>query len=214
MRELPLPPPLPSETRPVGQLVAESIRFYADRFWPALLLGLPVAAVAELNFDRGIVFQLAMYGLAAPFMSAAFVFGCMLVLEPKADMRRQLFAWAVGTLIWLPVAPLLRLYVLPALVWLAFWGLAVPIVLVEGTGFVGSLRRAHRLARADFVHALGTLCTLVLLVHLTGQMMQVLLHSSGDATQRTAAFLAPLVLSPMFYIGSAFLYRDQAARAV
>ena len=31
-----LPPPLPPETRTVGQLVAESIRLYGARFWPSL----------------------------------------------------------------------------------------------------------------------------------------------------------------------------------
>ena len=31
-----LPPPLPPETRTVGQLVAESVRLYGDNFWPSL----------------------------------------------------------------------------------------------------------------------------------------------------------------------------------
>ena len=38
----PLPPPLPPETRPVGQLIAESMRLYGRRFWPSLALGLPI----------------------------------------------------------------------------------------------------------------------------------------------------------------------------
>ena len=36
----PLPPPLPPETRTVGQLVAETIRLYGSRFLPVLALGL------------------------------------------------------------------------------------------------------------------------------------------------------------------------------
>src|ERR687886_556703 len=47
-----LPPPLPPETRTVGQLVAEAVRFYGNRFWPSLALGAPpailVVAVAPL----------------------------------------------------------------------------------------------------------------------------------------------------------------------
>src|SRR2546423_1477106 len=35
----PLPPPLPPESRTVGQLVAESIRLSGNRFWAALPLG-------------------------------------------------------------------------------------------------------------------------------------------------------------------------------
>src|SRR5919202_525092 len=41
----PLPPPLPPETRTVGQLVAETIRLYAQRFWLCLPLGVSVAAL-------------------------------------------------------------------------------------------------------------------------------------------------------------------------
>src|ERR687888_1535369 len=48
-----LPPPLPPETRTVGQLVAEAVRFYGTRFWPSLALGTPpailVVAVAPLD---------------------------------------------------------------------------------------------------------------------------------------------------------------------
>src|SRR5919204_450085 len=47
-----LPPPLPPETRTVGQVVAEAIRLYGARFWPSLALGigpaLLVAAVLAL----------------------------------------------------------------------------------------------------------------------------------------------------------------------
>src|SRR3954468_13753918 len=39
------PAALPPETRTVGQLVAESIRFYGDHFWPVLALGLPFLAI-------------------------------------------------------------------------------------------------------------------------------------------------------------------------
>src|ERR687886_2911658 len=38
-----LPPPLPPETRTVGQLVAEAVRLYGSRFWPSLALGIPPA---------------------------------------------------------------------------------------------------------------------------------------------------------------------------
>ena len=30
----PLPPPLPPETRTVGQLVAETLKLYGRHFWP------------------------------------------------------------------------------------------------------------------------------------------------------------------------------------
>src|ERR687887_2582119 len=47
------PQALPPETRTVGQLVAEAVRFYGSRFWPSLALGVPpailVVAVAPLD---------------------------------------------------------------------------------------------------------------------------------------------------------------------
>ena len=44
-RPQPLPPPLPPEERSVGQLVAETIRFYQHHFFQTLALGLSVAAL-------------------------------------------------------------------------------------------------------------------------------------------------------------------------
>ena len=44
-----LPPPLPPETRTVGQLVAETIRAYGNSFWRVLPLGLPLAIADQLS---------------------------------------------------------------------------------------------------------------------------------------------------------------------
>ena len=44
-----LPPPLPPEKRTIGQLIAETIRAYGDRFWRLLPLGLPLAIADQLS---------------------------------------------------------------------------------------------------------------------------------------------------------------------
>ena len=49
----PLPPPLPPEKRTVGQLVAETVRFYGQHFFHVLPLGLSVAALTQLTFPFG-----------------------------------------------------------------------------------------------------------------------------------------------------------------
>src|SRR6185437_4316839 len=49
----PLPPPLPPEERSVGQLVAETIRFYRHHFFQVLPLGLSVAALTQLTVAFG-----------------------------------------------------------------------------------------------------------------------------------------------------------------
>jgi hypothetical protein len=94
----------------------------------------------------------------------------------------------------------------------ALTGLAVPAAVAERLGLWASIRRGIQLARADYIHALGSLATLVIVIFLTGLVLFFLLQDFGDSTIRVAAFLALLVLSPLFLLGAALLYVDQAAR--
>ena len=59
------------------------------------------------------------------------------------------------------------------------------------------------------MHALGGLATLVILFYVVRLMLALLLRGGGEITERSAALLADLVLSPMLFIGSALLYLDQ-----
>ena len=110
------------------------------------------------------------------------------------------------------LAAVLGLLALPALAYLAFFGWVVPAALVEGKGVRESFRRSVGLGRADYVHALGGLATLAILFYVVRLMLALLLRGGGEITERSAAGLADLVLSPMLFIGSALLYLDQAAR--
>ena len=100
----------------------------------------------------------------------------------------------------------------PRVAWLALIGLAVPAAIVEGTSFVGSLRRGLALGRADYVHAVGSLATLVILFFLARFGLALLLESQADNTVRTAIFLSDTVLAPLLFLGAALLYVDQEAR--
>jgi hypothetical protein len=206
-----LPPPLPPGQRTVGQVVAESIRWYGGHFWRCLLLGLPLAVIGQLGLDSK---SQAVIGLwvFSPLLTVAFIAACELVLDPPRDRSRRARALVVGIIVWLPVPLLLYAYVLPAIAWLAFYGLAVPVVLVEGLGVRAALNRARKLGSCDYVHALGSLCTLVIVAGLSSGVLTALLHGQAEAEQRIAAFLATLVLSPLLYLGTALLYLDQTAR--
>jgi len=105
-------------------------------------------------------------------------------------------------------------FALLGVAWLAFVGLVVPVAIAEGGGLLTSFRRAFRLARADYVHALGSLATLAILYFLVRLVLVVLLHGFGDAGTRVAIFLGDLVVSPLVFLGAALLYFDQAARVV
>jgi len=202
-----LPPPLPPETRPVGQPVAESIRLYGDTFWRALPLGLPIAVVNQLAAGHGLWVQVAILAGAAPALSAAYVGACLLV-RPGA----WALPLALGTALILPVPLLMLVYVLPAVAWLALIGLAVPAALYEQLGVRRALARGLQLGRADYVHALGSLAALTIIFGVTKLALIVVLHGQADAAERSALFLADLVLSPLLFLGGALLYFDQAAR--
>ena len=202
----------PAADRTVGQLVAETIRLFGGRFWPALGLGFVVATFDQLALGQGGRVQTALLVLATPFFTLAYIGACALASGARHPRRAFFSAFAIGIVVFLPVGLLVRFYVLPAIAWLAFVGLAVPVALLECRGFRESLRRGRQLATADYVHALGSLATLVILYFISRSMLLLLLHGQADATLRTAAFLADLVLSPLLFLGSALLYFDQKAR--
>jgi hypothetical protein len=206
------PAALPPEDRTVGQLVAESIRFYGDRFLRVLVIGVPPALLAftTAHVSRSTWLMLApVYDL---LLSASYVAACLLVLEPRATGRRVAGAWAVGCIVFAPVPFLVLAFVLPALAWLAAVGLVVPVLLVEKLPLRTAFVRAWRLARADYVHALGSLATLAIVVFLTQAVLAFILRGAGGAAVDSAYVLANVVISPLLFVGAALVYVDQAAR--
>ena len=211
--DVPPPPPLPPETRTVGQVVGESVKFYRDNVIPSLSLGLGAAltgiGVAALHGWLQFVYLIGVGGL---LMTASFIAATVLVRDLDVDRRRVLVALVAGVLVYLPAPILIQIWLLPGVAWLALVGLAVPAILVEGIGVGAGVRRAVRLARADFVHVLGSLATLVILSFLFSWVLYFLLRSQGEAVRNVAAFFSLLVISPLLFIGSAILYGDQCAR--
>jgi hypothetical protein len=233
-RPQPLPPPLPAEERSVGQLVAETIRFYQHHFFQTIPLGLSVAALTQLTVTfghrrtepyghpppRGFEKPHSILGggvettilIGALLLTASYIVAIVLVTGARPQRRPLVTAYVLGVVVFLPVPLLAQLLVLPAVVYLAFFGWVVPAALVERTGLGQSFRRSAQLARVDFVHAAGGLATLVIVFYVVRLMLALLLRSGGEATERAAALMADLVLSPMLFVGSAILYLDQAAR--
>jgi hypothetical protein len=211
----PLPAPLPPETRTVGQLVAESIRLYGRHFWPSLALGVGPAAIGVIATAVHGPSRFALVVVLGPALFSLSYVGAVVI---AADANGPLLtAFAAGVVAFLPIA-VARVVVFPGiyivvLAWFALVGLAVPAVLVEELPLRRAFRRGMALGRADFVHALGSLATLVIAIFLTGLVLFFLIQSFGDQALRVAAFLAGLVLAPLFFLGAALLYVDQAARA-
>jgi hypothetical protein len=211
--ERPLPPPLPPAERTVGQLVGEAIRAYGARFWRGLALGVPVVVANALVWQRSSDdLRFALLPLTALLVSVSYVMAVGLVNGVPVRSRRGALAYLVAVVIFLPVPIFVAVFVLPGLVWLSLLGLAVPAILVEGLGVRAAFRRGLALARADFVHVLGGLATLALVVIISQFSLYFVLREYADNTRMIAAALASLVVSPVVFLGSALLYVDQEAR--
>lgn len=205
-----VPPPLPPAERTVGQLVAESLRLYGRRFWPSLALGVPPAILNLLARVLDDTLLLVVVPIAGGLLlSLSYVGAVALASEQPIAVTRAI---AGGVLVFLPFPFFTAFFILPGLVWLSAFGLVVPVLALERIGFWLAFLRAYKLARADFVHTLGSLATLAILVFLTQSMLFFLLRGTSDQTLDIASFVAALVVSPLLFLGTALLYFDQAAR--
>lgn len=210
----PLPPPLPPETRTVGQLVAEALTFYKRRFWQSLLLGVAPAAAGIVTAELPAWMRLpVLLTLGAAAASSSYALASALVAGLNRSVRRILPATAAGVVVLAPAVLMLAFLnfigLLPAVAWLGFFGFVVPVAVIEGRL---SYRRAFGLARADLVHSIGSLATLALVGLLSAYVVFFTLRSAGTAALRASAFASVLVISPILFLGAALLYFDQAAR--
>jgi hypothetical protein len=209
----------------VGQVVAETIRLYGDRFWPSLALGLGPAILFAIVQPLPSVLQLPVAAGAGSILMTASYIGACVIVGGKAPREALWNAFIVGFLIWPTVALLPLLFAatgsvwitligpfLPILLWLAYVGLAVPAAVIERLDYRLALARGIELAKADYVHVLGTMVTLVITYHLTGGVLFLLLHGTSKLELGIAGFLATAVISPMIFLGSALVYFDQVAR--
>jgi hypothetical protein len=221
-----LPPPVPPEQRTVGQLVAETIRLYGERFWPSLALGLGPALLYVIVIPLPHLLQIPVVaGAGAVLMTCSYV-GASLIASGKRSTRDAVSnAFVIGFLVWPPAALLPLIFAvsgnvwigllglaLPSLAWLSYVGLSVPAAVIERIDFRYALGRGMELARADYVHVLGSLATLVICYILSGGVLFFLLRGQARIEVGVAAFLADLVITPMIFLGAALLYFDQAAR--
>ncbi|HET6623135.1 MAG TPA: hypothetical protein VFG70_01285 [Gaiellaceae bacterium] len=206
------PAALPPERRTVGQLVAESIRFYGSHFARSLPLGLVVAGANQASLGLGREATTATLVLAAPLFTLAFAYASKLVSGGQPHPRAWIIALGAGTLVFVPAALLFPWFALAGVLWLALAGLCVPAALLESESFFGALRRGLALGRVDYLHAAGSLATLVILFVLARLGLALLLESQADNTVRVAVFLADAVIGPLLFLGGAILYVDQEAR--
>jgi hypothetical protein len=209
----PRPAALPPETRTVGQVIAESIRLYGESFFRCIVLGVPPALLTlggeHLSRLQSLVLTPTLGGA---LLTASYVYACIVILELQPTRTRALRAWFVGWLVFVPAPFLLIGFVLPALAYLSAFGLVVPVLLVEPLGVRAALARAWKLARADYVHVLGSLAAVAIIVLLCQGVLAFLLRGAADQALEAAIVIASAVISPLIFIAAALLYVDQTAR--
>ena len=193
--------------------MAATLKVYGDNLWTSLGLGISLTLISQVNTGRETDVQVLVLAAGAPLMAASFAGASAIVGGVRPSAADAARAIVVGAIVFVPAAFLVRLFVLPAVAWLALVGLVVPVLVLERRDVRAALRRAVELGRADYVHALASLATLVILFALVRLMLALLLRDLGDAGERAALGLADLVVSPLLFLGAAVLYVDQAARA-
>ncbi|HSB37819.1 MAG TPA: hypothetical protein VLD13_01925 [Gaiellaceae bacterium] len=209
----PLPPALPPETRPVGQLIAEAIRLYGRRFWAALALGIPIGVFGALtNGLHGRDYLLYALVPGAVLLTLTYVGAAAIASDRPVPRRRVAVGFAAGLIVFLPFPVLVLGYVLPAIAWLALVGLAVPAAVMEGTSVLASLRRGLQLGRADYVHSLGAMAALGIAFYLSTRVLAVAINAGSGQAAEIARPLAEGALWPVVVLGASLLYFDQAAR--
>jgi hypothetical protein len=211
-RDTTLPPPLPPETRTVGQLVAESLRLYGRHFWPSLVLGVPLAASDLVAFDTTIPQRIVVLLAFAPVFTAAYAWAAALMSGRRPSAGRWVAIIVIGSVVFAPAAVFFPWFAILSVLWLALVGLVVPVLVIEDVPARSALRRALELSRADYIHAAGSLATLTIVFVLTRLALAFLLRAQADNTIRVAVTIADVVISPLLFLGAAMLYVDQAAR--
>jgi hypothetical protein len=211
----------------LGELLAETVRLYGERFWAALALGVVyTAAIAGAA-----VIHEALYYLVAAFMVATAYAGAARLAAGDSFAE----AWAqvvvrlpivlvLAVVVGLPfvLATSYLVFLLVAAAWIGLIGFAVPVAVLERENETPSfaariayaLERALTLARAEPLHAAGVAAALVLLNFMLGIVLGGALAGYGENSKTIAGLLAQLVLAPFFFFGLSILYFEQKARAV
>src|SRR2546423_12468368 len=111
----PRPPPLPPETRTVGQLVAETINLYRGHFWGSLALGLgPAAGAVGLTLVPGLWTLLFGVTAFALLMTASYLGAVDLATVDAPPRGALLTGAAVGHFVFVPARVLSTRFILPA----------------------------------------------------------------------------------------------------
>jgi hypothetical protein len=211
----------------LGEILAETVRLYGERFAAALGLGLPIAGVFLATLVTPALLDIALVALAftATYAAAARVAAGDGLLEAWAQAGLRLPTLVVlSVVVAVPFAlGLTQLYLLVlAVAWLAFTGFSIPVAVLETDPNAKNwfdrlsftLYRSAELARVEFLHAVGIIAAFVIVEIVLGIPLAGALTGFGDNGREVALALSQAVLAPLFFLGLSVLYFEQNARAL
>ena len=216
----------PDRPLQLGELLSETIGIYTGRPWAALGIGLVEGGaylLAALTPDLLDVLVIA-FAFSLIFGAAARLVSGDSFVEAWAQVGLRLPVLLLFTFIVSVPAVIcftyLFLFVIAA-AWIALLGFSIPVAMLERDPEVKnsfdriaySLLRSIRLARAEYLHALGVVAALVIVYLVLGIGLAVGLVGFADNGRVIAAALVQVVLAPFFFIGLSVLYYEQRARA-
>jgi hypothetical protein len=216
----------PDRPLALGELLSETVRIYTQRPWAAIGLGLVeggayLLAALTPNLLDVLLIALAftlIFGAAARLVSGdTFVESWAQVGLRVPVLIVLTFVVAVPSVIALTY---LFLLVVGAL-WIALIGFSVPVAMLEHDAEVRnsfdriaySLLRSIRLARTEYLHALGVIAALIITYLVLGVLLSIALVGFADNGRVIASALVQVVLAPFFFLGLSILYFEQRARA-
>jgi hypothetical protein len=217
---------LPDRPLQLGELLSEVVRIYTQRPWAALGVGLVVGGTNLLTLltpDLLDVLMLA-FAFALTFAAAARLVSGDSFVEAWAQVGLRVPVLLVFTFVVAVPAVIsltyLFLFVIAA-AWLALLGFSIPVAMLERDPEVKnvfdriaySLLRSIRLARVEYLHALGVVAALIIIYLVFSIALTVGLVGFADNGRAIATALAQVVLAPFFFIGLTVLYYEQRARA-
>src|ERR671914_785900 len=187
----------------LGEILAETVRFYGDRFSAALALGVVyTGAIAA----AALVHDALYYAVTAIMVVAAYAGSARLAIgdsfsEAWGQVAVRLPVMLVLALVvGLPfvLATSYLVFLLIAAAWIGLIGFAVPVAMLEREGETTSfaariaypLERALAVARVDLLHAAGVAAALVLLNYVLAIVLGVTLAGFGDSSRAVAVLLA------------------------
>ena len=216
----------PDRPLPLGELLSETIQIYTQRPWAAIGLGLVeggaylLAALTPSLLD---VFLIALaftliYGAAARLVSGDTFAEAWAQVGLRAPVL-LLFTFIVAVPAVIALTYLFLLVV--GALWVALMGFTIPVAMLERDPEVKnafdriaySLLRSMRLARAEYLHALGVIAALIIIYLVLGIVLGVALVGFADNGRVIASALVQVVLAPFFFLGLSVLYFEQRARA-